>query len=172
MCEDDFWEDAPSKKSNISSWFEESIQDNQVTINLTEEEEVNLACLESNIAKVSGQCNKMMVELQRLHIEEPLRIILDDLIEAVTTTNKAQEGLSARVRANTTLTKKASQSYGNVAAAPPPASHPAEQKGKDTVKNNNRKKLSGGLFAAQTDDRGKFSGSGSSVVIPAKKSGD
>ena len=106
MYEDDFCEEVPPKKSNISSWFEESIQDNQVTISLTEEEEVNLACLESNIAKVSGQCNKMMVELQRLHIEEPLRVILADLIEAVTTTNKVQEGLSARVRANTTLTKK------------------------------------------------------------------
>jgi hypothetical protein len=168
MCEEDFCEEAPPKKSNISSWFEDSIQDNQVTNNLTEEEEVNLACLESNIAKVSGQCNKMLVELQRLHIKEPLRVILADLIEAVTTTNKVQEGLSARVRANTTLSKKI-QSYGNVAAAPPPASQIAEQKGKDTVKNNNRKKLSGGLFAAQTDDRGKFSGSGSSVVIPAKK---
>jgi hypothetical protein len=169
MCEGDFCEEAPPKKSNISSWFEDSIQDNQVTINLTEEEEVNLACLESNIAKVSGQCNKMLVELQRLHIEEPLRVILADLIEAVTTTNKVQEGLSARVRANTTLSKKTSQSYGNVAAAPPPASQPAEQKGKENVKSNNRKKLSGGLFAAQTDDRGKFAGSGSSVIIPAKK---
>ncbi len=120
MCEDDFCEEVPSKKSNTSSWYEETIRESQVSVVLTEEEEVSMACMESNIAKVSGQCNKMMVELQRLHLEEPLRVILADLIEAVQTTNKVQEGLSARVRANTTLTKKANLSYGNVAAAPPP----------------------------------------------------
>jgi hypothetical protein len=174
MYEGDSCEEVPPKRSNYSSWYEESVQDNQVTVSLTEEEEVSLACIDSNIAKVSGQCNKMVEALQRLHLEEPmepLRTILGELIEAVQTTNKVQEGLSARVRTNTTLSKKVNMTYGNVAAAPPPPPPvaAADQTSKQSAKNNSRKKLSGGLFASQTDDRGKFSGPGSSLVIPSKK---
>jgi hypothetical protein len=123
MCEGDSCEEAPPKKTNYSSWFEETMQDTQVTVSLTEKEEVSLACMDSNIAKVSGQCNKMVEALQRIHLDqaiEPLREILRDLIEAVQTTIKVQESLSARVRANTTLSKKANIAYSTVAAAPPP----------------------------------------------------
>jgi hypothetical protein len=122
MYEGDSCEEVPPKRSNYSSWYEETVQDNQVTVSLTEEEEVSLACIDSNIAKVGGQCNKMVEALQRLHLEEPLeplRTILGELIEAVQTTNKVQEGLSAGVRTNTTLSKKVNMTYGNVAAAPP-----------------------------------------------------
>ncbi len=62
----------------------------------------------------------MVEDLQRIHIEEPLRVILGDLIEAVTTTNKVQEGLSSKVKARLSKEKCSSTSYGKVASAPPP----------------------------------------------------
>jgi len=172
MSEGDSCEEAPPKKTNYSSWFEETVQDSQVTVSLTEEEEVSLACMDSNIAKVSGQCNKMVEALQRLHLDqalEPLREILGELIESVQTTNKVQESLSARVRANTTLSKKANLSYGSVAAAPPPLQPTVVPGSKTGEKSNSRKKLSGGLYASQADDRGKFSGAGSSLSNSSKK---
>jgi hypothetical protein len=123
MYGEDFCEDAPPKKPNVnvSSWFEDTVSDCQVTCNISEEEEVELACLDSNISKVSNQCKKMVEDLQRIHIEEPLRVILGDLIEAVTTTNKVQEGLSSKVRARLSKDKCSATSYGKVASAPPPA---------------------------------------------------
>jgi hypothetical protein len=168
MCEDDFCEEVPPKKQYVSSWFEETVSDTQVTVNLTEEEEVEMACLDSNISKVSNQCKKMVEDLQRIHIEEPLRVILGDLIEAVTITNKVQEGLSSKVRAKICNTKSYNDSYGKIAAAPPPP--PQElQGGKTQDRSGTRKKLSGGLYAATADDRGKFSGSSSNPVIKTKK---
>jgi hypothetical protein len=61
--------------------------------------------------------------------------------------------------------------FVNVAAAPPPPppTSAAAQGGKPSEKSNSRKKLSGGLFATKTDERGKFTGPGSSVVVPSKK---
>jgi hypothetical protein len=63
----------------------------------------------------------MVEDLQRIHIEEPLRVILGDLIEAVTITNKVQEGLSTKVRAKISNSKSYNESYGKIAAAPPPS---------------------------------------------------
>jgi hypothetical protein len=168
MCEDDFCEEVPPKKPFVSSWFEETVSDSQVTVNLTEEEEVEMACLDSNISKVSNQCKKMVEDLQRIHIEEPLRVILGDLIEAVTITNKVQEGLSTKVRAKISNSKSYNESYGKIAAAPPPP--PKEvQGGKNQDRSGTRKKLSGGLYAATADDRGKFSGSSSISANKTKK---
>ncbi len=119
MCDDDFCEEVPPKKPYVSSWFEETVADTQITVNLTEEEEVEMACLDSNISKVSNQCKKMVEDLQRIHIKEPLRVILGDLIEAVTITNKVQEGLSSKVRSKLCNSKSYNETYGKIAAAPP-----------------------------------------------------
>jgi hypothetical protein len=165
MYGEDFCEDAPPKKPNVnvSSWFEDTVSDCQVTCNISEEEEVELACLDSNISKVSNQCKKMVEDLQRIHIEEPLRVILGDLIEAVTTTNKVQEGLSSKVRARLSKDKCSATSYGKVASAPPPPQQ-VNQGGKKLDQLGARKKLSGGLYAASADDRGKFSGQSSNIA--------
>jgi hypothetical protein len=159
---DDFHDLAPPIKKNSSPWICETPVENHTTVSLSEEDEVEFACLESNISKVSDKCNKMTEELQRLHIEEPLRIILGDLIEAVQTTNKVQAGLSARIRKNatTTVSNNCSSSYVSAVSSQPPVNPPIRQ----TSSQTSRKKLSGGLYASQTDDRGNFN---SKVSVPA-----
>ncbi len=140
-------------------------------ITLSEEDEVSFAVMESNIAKVSTTCNKMTEELQRLHIEEPLRIILADLIESVQTIQKVQESMSAKVRKSATSTVSSaappvsSSSYVNVVLN----QHTGAGHGKQANSNNSRKKPSGGLYAAATDDRGKFHGKPSAPAVAAKK---
>jgi len=163
---DDFQDLAPPIKKNSSPWLEETPASNIVTVSLSEEDEVELACMESNISKVSEKCNKMTEELQRLHIEEPLRIILGDLIEAVQTTNKVQSGLSARIRKNASMTvsNNCSTSYVSAATSQPPVNSLSKQNSSQ----DSRKKLSGGLFASQTDDRGNFH-SKSSIPAPTAK---
>jgi hypothetical protein len=53
---------------------------------------------------------------------------------------------------------------------PPPPPPPQEfQGGKNQDRSGTRKKLSGGLYAATADDRGKFSGSSSNPAIKTKK---
>jgi hypothetical protein len=141
------------------------------TITLTEEEEVSFAVMESNIAMVSGKCNKMTEELQRLHIEEPLRIILADLIHSVKTTNKVQEGLAAKVRKNATTTVSVStqpvisSTYASVSSC----QDQGPSLGKSSSSNNSRKKPSGGLYSASADERGKFTGKTNAPAPAAKK---
>jgi hypothetical protein len=139
---------------------------NLVVVSLSEEDEVELACVESNISKVSDKCNKMTEELQRLHIEEPLCIILADLIEAVQTTNKVQASLSARVwkNASTPVSNSCSASYVNIVSSQSSENPPSRQNSSQV----SRKKPSGGLYASQTDDRVKFN-SKSSIPAPVAK---
>jgi hypothetical protein len=147
----------PEKKS---PWLEDSTPECTTVITLSEEDEVTFAVMESNIAKVSNNCNKMTEELQRLHIEEPLRIILADLIDSVQTIQKVQESMSAKVRKSATTTVSStvppvsSSSYVSVVSSQKTGSG----NGKQGNNNNSRKKPSGGFFASATDDRGKFSG--------------
>jgi hypothetical protein len=142
----------PVKKS---PWLEDSTPECTTVITLSEEDKLSFAVMESNIAKVSNNCNKMTEELQRLHIEEPLRIILADLIDSVQTIQKVQESMSAKVKT----------SYVNVASS----QNMAPGQGKLSSNNNSRKKLSGGLFASATDDRGKFIKPGVPAAAAAKK---
>jgi hypothetical protein len=158
----------PEKKS---PWLEDSTPECTTVITLSEEDEVTFAVMESNIAKVSSNCNKMTEELQRLHIEEPLRIILADLIDSVQTIQKVQESMSAKVRksATTVVSSTAppvsSSSYVSIVSSQKTGSG----NGTQGNNNNSRKKPSGGLFAASTDDRGKFSGNPSGPAAAAKK---
>jgi hypothetical protein len=148
----------PEKKS---PWHEDPPPSTcHTTITLTEEEEVSFAVMESNIAKVSGQCNKMTEELQRLHIEELLRIILADLIDSVKTTNKVQESLAAKVRKNATTTVSVSTPpvVSSTYASAYSCQDQGPSLGKTSSANNSRKKPSGGLYSASTDERGKFTG--------------
>jgi hypothetical protein len=165
---DDFF--APPEKK--SPWQEDPPPSTSHTmITLTEEEEVSFAVMESNLVKVSDQCNKMTEELQRLHIEEPLRVILADLIDSVKTTNKVQEGLAAKVRKNATTTVSVctqpaiSSTYASISSC----QDQGPSQGKTGSTNNSRKKLSGGLYSASADERGKFTGKTNALVPVAKK---
>jgi hypothetical protein len=126
----------------------------------SEEDDIAVACMESRISKVSDTCKKMLEELQRLHIEEPLRILLADMVEAVTTTNQVQNDIvnrmKVRAREEQEVTRQYvesdnAKSYSKVAssssAMPPP---------RQSVPSNPRKKLSGGLQQMSTGDSGKY----------------
>jgi hypothetical protein len=137
----DIFDDHLAPPEKKSPWLEDSTPECSTVITLSEEDEVSFAVMESNIAKVSTTCNKLTEELQRLHIEEPLRIILADLIESVQTIQKVQESMSAKVRKSATST---------VSSAAPPVSsssyvtvvsnqHSGAGHGKQANSNNSRK---------------------------------
>jgi hypothetical protein len=157
----------PDKKS---PWQEDQPPSTSITtITLTEEEEVSFAMMESNLAKVSDTCNKMTEELQRVHMDDSLRVILADLIDSVRTTNKVQEGLAAKVRKNATTTVSVntqpviSSTYASISSG----QDQGPSNGKTS--NNSRKKLSGGLYSASADERGKFTGNNKTPAPAAKK---
>jgi hypothetical protein len=54
------------------------------------QEDEEIAKLESKISKVSTMCGKMLTSVQQLDIDDPLRVILADLIETVRITNEVQ----------------------------------------------------------------------------------
>ena len=47
-----------------------------------------IAKLDSKMSKVSTMCGKMLTSVQQLEIQDPLRVILADLIETVRITNE------------------------------------------------------------------------------------
>jgi hypothetical protein len=129
-----------------------------------ENEDEEIAILDSKMSKVSTMCGKMLTSVQQLEIQDPLRVILADLIETVRITNEVQEELHTKIKA-----RKCGHSPGNeylssmwdssdFPAHPPPAG------GKN--KGNNRQKLTGGLVHMSADDRGRLDGR--SVKQPAR----
>jgi hypothetical protein len=121
-----------------------------------EDEAEEIAKLDSKMSKVSTMCGKMLTSVQQLEIQDPLRVILADLIETVRITNEVQEELHTKLKA-----KKCSHVQGNeyissmwessdFPAHPPPAG------GKNS--GNRRQKLSGGLVHMAADDRGRLVG--------------
>jgi hypothetical protein len=121
------------------------------------QEEEEIAKLESKISKVSTMCGKMLTSVQQLDIDDPLRVILADLIETVRITNEVQEELHSKQRksreqAVAAAVGKESEIFSiwDRSDFPPP---PTQQQ--KTVRNDNRKKPAGGLVSMSLDGRGR-----------------
>jgi hypothetical protein len=65
---------------------------------MDEKEEEEFVILESKISKVSTVCGKLytMVQQSQLDVEDPLRNLLAELIDAVKVTNEVQGELSTK----------------------------------------------------------------------------
>jgi hypothetical protein len=67
---------------------------------LTDAEEEEMVVLDSKISKVSTLCGKMytVVQQQQLEVDDPLRALLADILEAVKVTNEVQATLSEKYK--------------------------------------------------------------------------
>jgi hypothetical protein len=99
----------------------------------------------------------MLTSVQQLDIDDPLRVILADLIETVRITNEVQEELHSKQRksreqAVAAAVGKESEIFSiwDRSDFPPP---PIQQQ--KTVRNDNRKKPAGGLVSMSFDGRGR-----------------
>ena len=122
-----------------------------------------IAKLESKMSKVSTTCGKLITSLQQISMDDPLRALLADLIEAVRMSNEAQEEMhnrykskiAALIDANNDRSCGPSMWVSSDFPAPPPPARTEK-----TVSNNNkRKKPTGGLVSVSADERGKLDGS-------------
>jgi len=125
---------------------------------MDEEDEVAIACMQSNISKVSGICDRMVENLQKIHIEEPLREILGDLMESVRVTNKVQGELVTKLKVSgTTVTEQpAPRSYSSAAATKKVKEVVAIESNSYAQQAKKPRKVTGGLFSSQVDERGHF----------------
>jgi hypothetical protein len=125
---------------------------------MDEEDEVAIACMQSNISKVSGICDRMVENLQKIHIEEPLREILGDLMESVRVTNKVQGELVTKLKVSgTTVTEQpAVRSYSSAAAAKKVKEVAATESNSYAQQAKKPRKVTGSLFSSQVDERGNF----------------
>jgi hypothetical protein len=112
-----------------------------------------IAKLDSKMSKVSTMCGKMLTSVQQLEIQDPLRVILADLIETVRITNEVQEELHTKLKAKRAPTQGNEYVTSIWNASDFPA-HPPPAGGKKS--GGNRQKLSGGLVSMSVDDRGRF----------------
>jgi hypothetical protein len=159
---------APSQRSRVNSSAsvkrkEETVRETPIVtvtkqVFVDEEDEIAIACMESNITKVSSVCDRMVENLQKIHIEEPLREILGDLMETVRITNKVQGELVSKLKINgTTVTEQpAPKSFSSAVTSN--KVREASSTGESTYAQQAKKsrKLTGGLFSSQVDERGKF----------------
>jgi len=69
---------------------------------VSEDEQVELALLESKLTKVSTLCGKLYtnVQQQQLDVDDPIRVFLSKIVEAVKVTNEAQIEILEFVRKN------------------------------------------------------------------------
>ncbi len=100
---------APSNRSRLGStasvkrkeeYYEEcdDIPVIQKKGKLSEEEVVNLACMESNITKVSNLCSKITMDIQESDIEsDKAKSIMSDLCDAIKTISQVQSELVKKV---------------------------------------------------------------------------
>ncbi len=121
------------------------------------QEDEEIAKLESKISKVSTMCGKMLTSVQQLDIDDPLRVILADLIETVRITNEVQEELHSKQRKSreqsvAAAVEKESEIFSiwERSDFPPP---PVQQQ--KSVRNDSRKKPAGGLVSMAFDGRGR-----------------
>ena len=112
-----------------------------------------IAKLDSKMSKVSTMCGKMLTSVQQLEIQDPLRVILADLIETVRITNEVQEELHTKMKAKR-ASPQSSEYVSSIWDASDFPAHPPPAGGKKNV--NNRQKLTGGLVSMSVDDRGRF----------------
>jgi len=138
-----------------------SICSNQKICRLDQEEEEELVILDSKISKVGTLCGKLLttVQQQQLEVEDPLRAVLADIIDALRVTNEVQNELSGKYKAlriEQVSEQANTLSYSSVAASDyRPAASTKDGSGRPV---NSRKKLSGGLVATMVDTSGKFVG--------------
>ncbi len=140
---------------------------------LDECEEEELAKLESKMSKVSTMCGKLLTNVQRMDLDDPLREVLADLIETVRLTNEVQEEVhnkykesrykeSRRQEPSTDKDRNYAMSssmwLSSDFPAPPAAPPPPRYNGNA---NGNRKKPKGGLVSIAADERGRLDGKNS-----------
>jgi hypothetical protein len=111
-------------------------------------------------------CGKLITSVQQLDIDDSLRVVIADLIEAVRISKEVQEEVHNRYKDRKECSANCSKEsqYGTMwdsadFLVPTPAAN--------TVSNNSRKKLSGGLVP-MSSDRGTVSGRYFSQQKPAE----
>jgi len=159
---------APSQRSRVNSTAsvkrkEETVSDTPIItvtkqVYMDEEDELAIACMQSNISKVSSVCDRMVENLQKIHIEEPLREILGDLMETVRITNKVQGELVTKLKVSgTTVTEQTStKSYSSAVSSNKVREVPSTTEGTYAQQAKKSRKMAGSLFSSQVDERGKF----------------
>jgi hypothetical protein len=158
---------APSFRSRVDSCTSQKRKVSESDISevgskicrLDQEEEEELVILDSKISKVGTLCGKLLtvVQQQQLEVDDPLRAVLADIIEALRTTNEVQGELSGKYKA-LRIEQVAEQvnpiSYSSVVAS----EYRPALGSKEGKPGNNRKKPSGGLVSSVVDTSGKFVG--------------
>jgi hypothetical protein len=133
---------------------------------LTDAEEEEMVVLDSKISKVSTLCGKMytVVQQQQLEVDDPLRGLLADILEAVKVTNEVQATLSEkykimRTEAVSVPDESVPLSYSYVAGGDgPPQVRMSENIGRTVPQEKNyRRKPSGGLVQMGTSQHVKVS---------------
>jgi hypothetical protein len=125
---------------------------------MDEEDEVAIACMQSNISKVSSICDRMIENLQKIHIEEPLREILGDLMESVKVTNKVQGELVSKLKVSgTTVTEQpVVRSYSSTVASKKVKEVSNVESSSYAQQAKKPRKVTRSLFSSQVDERGNF----------------
>jgi hypothetical protein len=141
--------------------FEEDEYYNRSKVSkMDEKEEEEFVILESKITKVSTVCGKLytMVQQSQLDVEDPLRSLLAELIDAVKVTNEVQGELSTKYKELRTKQVESitnvQRTYSSIAAMGQQHESAIYDKGKQNK--NSRKKTPGSLVAMTSDERGKI----------------
>ena len=120
------------------------------------DDDEEIAKLESKMSKVSTMCGKLITSVQQLDIDDSLRVVIADLIEAVRISNEVQEEVHNRYKDRKECSSNCSKESQYVTMWDS-ADFPAPTPAANTVSNNSRKKLSGGLVP-MSSERGTVSG--------------
>jgi hypothetical protein len=119
---------------------------------LSEDDVVTLACMDSNITKVSKLCSKITMDIQESDIEsDKAKSILADLCDAVKTLSQVQGEIVKRMYSteeNTQTTYEGKSSYSAVAAANSKSAGPPQP-------THTRRLPAGGLVKMSMDKQGK-----------------
>jgi hypothetical protein len=152
------------RKGDEDFFCDESNTNKSKVSRLDCDEEEQLVILDSKISKVSTLCGKMytVVQQQQLQVDDPLRSLLADLIEAVKVTNEVQSELSGKYKSvrlgQLELSENQQQqavaiSYSSVAAGGSKNTKNSNG-GKETV-SGSRKLPKEGLVPIISGDKGK-----------------
>jgi hypothetical protein len=120
------------------------------------DDDEEVAKLESKMSKVGTMCGKLITTVQQLDMNDSLRAVIADLIETVRISNEVQEEMHNRYKDRKECNRtcgKGSQYVIMWDSADFPVPTPAA----NTVSNNSRKKLYGGLVQ-MSSDKGTVSG--------------
>jgi hypothetical protein len=126
------------------------------------DDDEEIAKLESKMSKVSTTCGKLLTNLQQINVDDPLRVILAELIDTVRISNEVQEEIHNRYKTKFAALAAAEGDRAAVSSiwvssdfpAPPPPARTSRQENNT----NKRKKPVGGLVSVAADDRGKLDG--------------